>query len=87
MSIETREIKELVNALPLADATGSALRASEAYLAKCPEPMSRSDAAIAVALVLVEARERIARLAGELEAAEQHVRILLQQLPNKEVSE
>jgi hypothetical protein len=38
--------------------------------------MSRSEAATAVALVLVEAREKIAHLEGELEAANQHVKVL-----------
>jgi hypothetical protein len=52
-----------------ATALGSAVRAAEAYLAKCPDPMSKSDAASAVALVLVEAREKIARLEANLEAA------------------
>ena len=42
-----------------APALGSAVRAAEAYLAKCPKPISRSDAASAVALVLVEAREKL----------------------------
>jgi hypothetical protein len=42
-----------------ATALGRAIRAAEVYLANCKEPMSRSDAASAVALVLVEAGETL----------------------------
>ena len=62
-----------INAKPPSTlALGSGSQAAEAYLAKCPEPMSRSDAASAVALVLVEAREEILRLREVLRQAATH---------------
>lgn len=43
----------------LAEPSGSAVRAAEEYLARCPDPMSRSDAVTAVGIVLAEAREKL----------------------------
>ncbi len=52
------------------------MAAAEKFLADQPELMSRGDAKSAVALALVQAREKIGQLQGELEAANQHVTIL-----------